>query len=469
MVTEVESPSSGLNSGSSAAGVLARGPIAWGVSFALSRKKALFLWSLIPAVVEVLVSWQVFSGPTSPQQILLLQVMQAIASAWLITVITMQAIQTQRGEPLSYSALASSAIRNLPKTFISYAALVCVVVLSLIVLPLVFLALFFIWAPLFCVGELYVEDDSIDDEDFEEPFDLDEDEIRSRPLFFFKNKSVLELGFARSLQFGARHISTTSKLAVLVIFAGVFPVASVDLLTPGYGNFTPEVIKIFFSSFCSAVVVGIAAGAFLVMLPDGAREEIGVSKLSDQEEKESGKRRFVNLDKKIAPFVVLLLVSLGCGGLIWQNILHSYRMPDNVLTEVRSTEIVGRQFVVDLRLSDPGRRFRWFNEEGFRIRYAKARSSLMGLSDNTGTAVSKKAGAADGDERKMSKQNRLVALDINGNEIPLHRLLPHDGPLLLRIYFDTPDPATDISEFSLFYVSHFDESRYLYSGTRSEW
>jgi hypothetical protein len=461
MSSEVESPVPSLSIR----------PIGWGLSFAFSRKRSLFFWSLIPAIVEVIISWQVFSGPNSPQLVFLLQVLQAIASAWLLTVITMIAIQSQRGEAISPASIASRAMRNLPKTFISYAALVCVVVFSLFVLPLVFLALFFIWAPLFCVGELYAENDSeADDEIYDGEFDEDE-ELSRRPLYFFKNKSVLELGFARSLQFGARHIGTTFKLAVLIIFASVFPVASVDLLTPGYESFTPKVIKIFFSSFCSAMVVGIAAGAFLVMLPVAAREELGVMGLSNEI---GDRKRFRNLDRRVVPFVGMLLVSLGCGALIWQNMVVEHRMPTNVLSEVRSSKVIGKQFVVDLRLSDPNRRFRWFNSEGFSIRYSVGRSTLMGLNESGATsnsmlAPSEASTAKSGEEEKTIKATRLVALDANGSEIPLERLLPHDGPLLLRIYFDKPEDSVPAVEYSIYYTSYFEESRLVYRGNRSEW
>ena len=134
-------------------------PLVAGLRFALTHKWALFAFGMIPLILELAIAEDQFKNALPDKVILFVHApIIVLANAWQLAAVTMFAIQQGQGQTQGLVAIGIGALQNLPKTLISYVVLILVTGLGVVLAPLMCFVVFFIWAPLFCVGELFVPD-----------------------------------------------------------------------------------------------------------------------------------------------------------------------------------------------------------------------------------------------------------------------------------------------------------------------
>ncbi|MCB0323761.1 MAG: hypothetical protein KDD69_09320 [Bdellovibrionales bacterium] len=436
-------------------------PVDAGLRFAFNHKWLLLCLCLVPAVVEAAAAYLHYSTPLEPQQLFLVIVFTLGANAWLLSAVMMACIESMQGKQPVAAILSRKALRFLPKVFFSYISLLSLVFCSALMLPLIFLVLFFIWAPAFCVGELYVPQEEREDE--EEDLDDDEFFVRrgrlEREVGFFKNKSALELGFARSLQFGSRHAGTTLQVVILIWFANVVPSAAVDLLSSAYLGFTPVLLKIFLSSYSDVLATAVAAGAFLMLLPREARAEIGIEG-GEAGEAVRPSLGGVRLDGKKRVFAAIALCAAGATYLVFQEALRDQAMPAEVAPEVRDAGRLHEQFRVEVTMTDPNRAFRWLEPLNFRLSFPEL---LKAQEQVTNTETEDET-----EPDPFIEPTRIVPLDATGVEIEKSPFIPYYQPLTLQLYFAVPQQLPDRGTYVLSYSTYFGEPQEVHRGTYGE-
>ncbi len=428
-----------------------------GIGFAIAHKSLLLFLCLLSGIVEISTAYFQYSQPLDQQQFFVVIILSLAAKAWLLSVVLIACVTYFRGEALEVSDLARKGLRYLPKIFLSYAALLSLVLCSALVLPLVFLVLFLVWAPAFCVGELFAPMEKRDDLEEEEEFDEDyfaKSRIPQPQLSLFKNKSIFELGFARSLQFGAKHAVLTFQVSILVWFANVLPSALIDLLSGSYYGFASTIAKILLSSYGDVLATAVAGSAFIILLPKEGKEEIGIA---GPEVMPLLPKR-ARLQGRSWIFFILSLVAAGCTYVVLSHEILTKEMPSGVLSEVRKTEKVGEQFVVELYLTDTNRRFRWLNPYSFTLAFDK---------DVRGTLSTESAESVDKVEYRAP--TRVVAFDAQENELKTEQLSPSFTPLLLKLYYELPQDLPANGAYRLRYESYLEDPRRIAEGTFGSW
>ena len=179
-------------------------------------------------------------------------VISSALNAWLLAVVAMSCFSTARGDELNFKGLSVRALKGLPKVLLSYVGLISLVVLSAFIRPLLLVIVLFVWAPLFCVGELFVDEPEEDGDEVGDEFEdfggfQEKLKIQERPSLF-RRKLIFELGFGRAMHLGIRNVSSTLQIGLLIWCANVVPAAIVGMLTPAQAGFGGELAKIILSA-----------------------------------------------------------------------------------------------------------------------------------------------------------------------------------------------------------------------------
>ena len=138
--------------------------IDWGLVFAFSHKRLLFLLALFPALITMIGEYVLYVSPLAPKQVFLVIVLLMAANAWLIQAVVIACVQIARGDEAHFFDLFTQGLRHLPKVFFSYVCLNLIVFSmaadgsALLILPILPLLMFFVWAPVFCAAEVMVLD-----------------------------------------------------------------------------------------------------------------------------------------------------------------------------------------------------------------------------------------------------------------------------------------------------------------------
>lgn len=429
-----------------------------GIGFAISHKGLLLFLCLFSALVEISTAYFQYSQPLDQQEFFIVIILSLAAKAWLFSAVLIACVKYFRGEPLEVAELARKGLRYLPKIFLSYAALLSLILCSALVLPLVFLVLFLVWAPAFCVGELFAPTSTPDDVEEDEVLDEDyfaKSRMPKPQLSLFKNKSIFELGFARSLQFGAKHAVLTFQVSILIWFANVLPSAMIDLLSGSYYGFATTMAKIVLGSYGDVLATAVAGSAFIILLPREGKDEIGIT---NPEVLPTLPKR-ARLQGRSWIFFILSLAAAACTYVVLSHELLTKEMPNGVLSEVRKTEKVGEQFVVELYLTDTNRSFRWLNPYNFTLTFDKDVRGILST-DSEGTSEN---------EEKYIAPTRVIPFDGQENELEIDQLSPSFKPLLLKLFYELPAELPENGTYRLRYESYLSEPRNIAEGTFGSW
>lgn len=417
--------------------------IDWGLNCAFRHKKVLFLYSIIPALIEIAVAYISYVRTLSPQQAFLAFVLWALSNAWLVTAASMLAFELARDKQLQELKFAFTALKNLPKILLSYLGLLGLLLISFHIQPLLLVLVFMIWTPVFCIGEIYtwIDKPPVDPDDYdyqddeEENFFTKKTVIRDDELSLFANKSVFELGYARSLQLGFRNVLTTLQAGLIIWCGNVVPAAIIGFFLPASMGFLPEAFKIFISTFFQAFGVCVVSGAFLLLLTEKSQSEIGISN-SSKTWLNFNTKPVISLDKNIFASLVLAVVAIASTVLFFTQLKETRTIPKELKVEVLKSGVRGDQFSISLRMTDDKSLFRWLEPNSFRLKTGPKDEDL--LLPSAVRVV---------DESTQTEQETRVY---------------SAGPLLVNFEFEIK--KADTKDFELIYSSLFTEPQKIHAG-----
>ena len=423
--------------------------IDWGISCAYRYRKVLFIFSLVPALVEASVAYNSYHRSLNPQQVFLAFALAALTTSWLITAASMLSFEIAREKPVDIKLLAFSALKNLPKTLLSYLGLLGILLISFYLQPLLLILVFMIWAPVFCIGEVYTfvakpardpeEEGFFDDE--EDNFFTKKTVVQDDEAFLFANKSAFELGFARSLQLGFRNILTTLQAGLILWCANVVPAALVGFFLPTTLGFFPEAIKIFLATYCEALSITIIAGAFLLLLSEKSQSELGISNTNTTWHNLNTKP-VVSMHKNIVASLLLAGLALTSTAVFFSQLKNTRTVPVELKVEMTKSGMRDNKVYISLRMTDEKSLFRWLEPENFRVN----------LNNDTNE-----------DNLLIPTATRVVSESSPNDE---ESRLYSSGPLLVNLEFELKNTPTEPVIFDLLYYSLFSKPQLIISGAK---
>ena len=443
-------------------------PVDYGLRFAFARKKVLLSLAVFPMVIQMYHAYGHFVRPMSAGEVFVLIMANLAANAWLLAAVVMLCLEYVRGEDRPFPELAHRALLLLPKVFLSYLLLMSLLVVSLLQVPLFILVIFVIWAPVFCVCELYAASPKMEEEQGDGLF---EDEQlfpgmsgaydNSRVPQLFTGMRLWHLGFGRSMQFALRNLNLTAQLGVLLWFANVVPVALVDLVLRSDGSFFPMALKIAIPSFADVFVVCAAVAAFLLKLPVTAARELKLGSTAERFSQLELTGRFsLRLGGRRLPYVLMIaLASLG-SWVVYEQARDLRTMPGSVTMELREAVAEGGKFVLSFRGVDTKHSFRWLEPAAFRLQF-RVDLEESPVFPELDQAADKGAGK-DGSKGEMLQPESIQIRRDDGTEVAADSATPSEQPLHFRLVF--PLPPAERGNFSLYYLDLGGESKMVMEG-----
>lgn len=464
-------------------------PLRWGFRFAVAHLPILVYLAAVLIVVEASCDYVVYNYSLLPKEAFLLGVVYTFTASWVLTAVYMLCIESfALTSRFTLFQQMGRALKFVPKPLLSFSTLIFLVFLYVLYFPpSVVLVAFFIWAPAFCVAECYVKDPEPD----EEGFDFDEDDFglgfgtrgdgggrgqkqgdRRREsdrlqgdlirFGYFRGKAPWDLGLVRSLRFVFRHPGISIQLFLLLWFAEVGPRGVVALLRPDLAlSTTSRVFEIAASGFCTVFVLAVSAYAFLVLLPDRAREEIELDPLYL---KDHATARISGLwaAPRLAIFILLSAISgVASWGLVYRESLQN-RMPNAVQVSNTGAALVAGQIELEFRLEDPQKHFRWLDPGRFELVLERVQqattTAATAVPPTTGTESASAAPpvAARAVESEHRVSPREVGLFDSGGRVLIGTgFRPHFEPIRFVLKFRAPE---DLSQFSRKFVLMYDDS-----------
>ncbi len=432
----------------------------WGIEFAWLHFSKLLSLAVVPTIVQIFSAYLLFTHNLLRQQKLLVLVLSSVASVWLLTAISMYAFETvlRAGKRVNLAEILQRALRELPKVLLSYVAVVMVVTVGLgsIIIPgLVFLA-FLLWAPAFCVGEIYAisreqkqRRSNLRTAD-DEPEELDPEELFRRKMrAFFSHMSIWELGLMRSARFTALYMPSAVLMALILLAAVLIPSALVGYLNPYAWSFVGEVLSILVSALLGCFAMGVWVWTFLLLMPREARREIGVDPGQDFNQLAGlTKAKPFSLEGNIPIIAGIVLLSALSGYYMLREVKEKTTMPASVQTEILASEVVGSDFVVRAKLIDVSDKFRWLLPYNFRL-----------------TLAADKDKADKSAEPEALKPDRIDLFDAEGRVLSLDSFSPSSTPLVIALFFDIPTNQAPAGEYQLGYTAFDAPARVIGAGS----
>lgn len=445
---------------------------------------------LFPLLAELCASYLLYTYPVPREQIPLLWFIVALADVWNLTVVGMYAIDVARGKMPELGPLGMRALKFLPKIFISYLVtsfflsfgfmpftkpLPVGMLLVMLVLMSVFFFPVFLWLPAFCIGETMVPENE-DDRGPELDLFGEGEPAAVRSFSFFKNKIIFELGLTRSFLLTRQAHSSALQLILLLMLSHlVFP----GLFTQFFGDalgFLGKGISLVLLAGAKALVIGVWAATFVLILPPNAKRELGMTDVDDGLFFGVTEKKFLpRLQGRIFPNALLIVFVIATElFLIYPYQLQQAVMPEAVLARVEEASAVGDELRVVVQLSDVEKMFRWdFDADNFTVVFGD--QSLPDVLPETGfndavAAEPESSLGPLGPEKTGEAKGRIVhprRVDLFGAD---HRALrpdnfaPYGEPLTFVLYFSLPETPPKERQFSLYYRNPLGLGRQIYSG-----
>lgn len=451
-------------------------PIDWGLGFALAHKWSLLTLALLPTCLELVASYAMYHHRLLRQEAMIMFVLTSIANVWLFIASVMLVIESVKGTEISLWRMGLRAFVLLPKVLISYFLTLFFILLGLrafVVPGLVFIG-FLIWAPAFCAGEAYTKRTKKKDQD-----DVDPEAAAAaaslKPVPFFTDRPVWDLGLVRSWRVAGPTFFSSFQLALLFLASFVVPMALVDLFGDATLGYSAQGAKVILTSFLGAIVKGIWAGTFIMIIPPDARLELGIDSYPDLQ-KVCAQKSITNLryEGRLGPQFGVLFVCAVSTWIVVQQTIAQTDMPSNVTTELTKIEADDDELVVTLRMFDPSQEYRWFAPERFRLEFESSESKVPSVPEAPApstaepadpvAALLSSATAPSADSREFLGPSTIVVFDKDGVIMPLDSLSPYDGPIKIILRFEMQRKGDIKRPFSIFYYSFSGPGRALISG-----
>jgi hypothetical protein len=421
-------------------------PLLTGLRFAWENRWVLLLLGLLPLLLELIITEDQFKHALPDRVILFVHVpLLALARAWRLAVIAMYAIQLGQGRPQSLPTIGISALQNLPKILISFALLFVLTLLGILLAPLMCFVVFFIWAPFFCVGELFVPDPPPRDEDSDYGWDDDPAEPEQQRVFI--GRGVLELGFGRSIGLASRNLAPTLQVAALFWFLSTAPEALVWLIMGPHVSLPGLMAQCVVSSVATVFALGTVSSVFLNLLGRDARLELGLPQEEEPAPAGFGPyRRPLRLDRMF--LAMMMLVSIAAVSTWYQQQVAERQraIPVGAAIETLGAVVEGDRIAVTLRLTDPTNELRWLDPNRFVLSVGGAaderemRSGIgMELIRGLGGPSAESQPGEKLPAKELAMLSRAYPFNTEGQPIENSNFTPYDKPLKLVLYFNIPD------------------------------
>ncbi len=443
-------------------------PLDWGIAFARARKWVLFSLAFFPLSAELAARYLTYTRPLSRENLYILWFLVSIADVWLVSMALMLAIEHLRGSKakggkhqVDLGELSNRALRHLLKPYLSYmltSLIVSIGVSPRYFIPAIIFLLFFMWAPAFCIGESYVprsDDDDLDDQS--------ENEAGEKlHLRCFTHMSLWELGLGRSARLAGPSFHLSTQLALLVVVAHLGIPGLVSLTLGDRFGFTNIALQVTSAYFGHAMVIGIWAGTFLMILPVSARREIGIGEYLPPHGNEKTPWRFQG---RLVPNLILFGLVILSSTYVYREQQDASQIPKGVHLEVDKMRTSASAFILQLKISDPEKNFRWLNPRNFAVAYgSQADTAKQVVAENK-----------SGEQNTIGRYGELVKEfmkldDLQSGPIffPVKRVdifdpgslaldpenfQPAYVPLTFVLFFDYPVEFESDGAFSLYYQS----------------
>lgn len=234
--------------------------------------------------------------------------------------------------------------------------------------------IFFIWSPFIAAADFYGPDAEKPDNkvrvkalksepDDYNPLDaligLDNEEEEKETGFF--NNSMMNLGLLRSavLSNGNFSAATYSTLIILLVVSlnALFLIGTQFVPDNTAVNYLTHIIASLSISFLAAI----AAGSFIVILPEAAKKELKIKNLS---EAVKATYKVQTSPKFISTVIFLLIISMASCFYLFKALKQ---MPEGVEVAVTAAYAEAGEAVIKLNLVDSKRNFTWLTPSAFSI------------------------------------------------------------------------------------------------------
>ena len=459
-------------------------PFDYGLSFAMRHAGALLQISVLPALLKIFLRYVEYFRPLTPRDAFLIIVLDMGAKTWLLVTVMLLCIITLQGRRASVFQIGQRALISMPKVIMSCVFLMMIAAAFFLAPWMYIFILFLMWAPIFCATEItaksFREEDADDEADFEDPGSVVASSLRQRPLRYFADRPIWDLGFARSIHFAANRANfiVTLQLALMFLVALTVPLAFVVSIAGYYHSFGWVVLESFLSFFTFAMVLGTAGAAFLRLLPKSAIEEIGIV---DEQWTAQVLDKPLRFHGRIFPFFLLaLLGGIATKGTIDYIIVNNTK-PPTLVSHLESVNFNPKQVVISLKLEDKKNLFRWLSPLSFQLELIPDLASVPEAAKAAPAPVPSPAAAAapaapeknDASKADAKPEKEPVLLEPqrampyapDGTALPEETFVPYDKPLRLVLYFENPlKPEQSKGRYILHYVPVIGESEAFISG-----
>ncbi len=423
-------------------------PLIAGLNFAWLHRRALLLFGLLPLILELLITEDQFKNALPDKVILFVHLpINGLASAWQLAAVTMYAIQQGQGRAESLVTTGIHALHNLPKILISYVILIMLTLLGVVLAPLMCFVVFFIWAPFFCVGELFMPDQVVsrDEDDYgwdDEPAEPDQQRV-------FAQRGILELGFGRSIALASRNLAPTLQVASLFWFVATVPGALVALFFGPKISLACQLLQVSLTSLAMMFAMGAVSAIFLDLLGKEARLELKLPLETPAAPAGFGPhRRPLRFDRMF--LVMMVLVFVAAIATWFQHRVDELQrvIPADTAIETGGAVVEGQRIAVTLKISDPVTELRWLDPNQF-VLSVGGPADENDLRSGIGLELMRGLGAPAGEggkkedlpKKQLAPLSRAYPFNSDGEPIENSKFAPYPKPLKLVLYFNIPDIA----------------------------
>lgn|GEM_PF-6937617 len=428
---------------------------------------AILGFALIPFVINFAVLLYMPQGLASSQQAFILSALVAASHAWLLSSVFQLAVRQNFLPQEPHVSISTRALVSLPKVFFSwilvsqfFAAGIGIGPMSFVIMILGFLL---VWAPFFCIGEIYVHENKDEQESLSDLPDLDEDELEEwivkRNAQIFKAKLIWDLGFLRSFRFTTENLGLTGYYFLFYFLSLTIPIALIGNIFGIYGEPLGLLLYSFMDSALRAIVFFLLSQTFLLTLPDTARKEIGVVAPITSDDTAEGASQIpaktklsLRLQGRQIPTLVLFLCSLITGYWAGAYQISRFAPPATVEIKASAPRINGDVFEMELRLSDSFTPFDWLMPERFIVEHISAQAQTTPTPVDTSNAnAGLRAQAPIPPSMSVYQPDTYQVTTSTGELLSMEDRGAWPKEVLLRLLFKDKDLITGKGKFILFY------------------
>lgn len=423
-------------------------PLAAGLRLAWTHKRALLLLGAVPLILELLITEDEFKNALADRVVYFIHTpLLGLAHAWRLTAIAIYVLQQAQGRTQSLAAIGINALQNLPKILISFTLLFILSGVGTVLPPLMCFVVFFIWAPFFCIGELFVPDSVNARQDDDDYGGWDDDPAEPEPLRVFARRGVFELGFGRSIALASRNLAPTLQIAALFWFLSAVPQALVFLYFGAQISLAGLMLESLVGAIAAVFAAGTASAVFIELLGKEARLELGLPLENQAPAAGFGPfRRPLRFDKM---FMAMMALVISAAAATWYqgHIIELRRsIPADAVIEPGSSVVEGERIAVSLRLTDPRNELRWLDPNRF-VLSVGGPADEKEMRSGIGLELLRGLGApppdqAQGDRppaKDLAPLSRAYPFDAEGQPIEESKFSPYGKPLKMVLYFSIPD------------------------------